>query len=121
MKRKKEENIVDPAKLLTARQEQIIRRQIRRNSQTIDWLIDKIDLVVNKERHPKDSNVLARFRKRLSISIEENDNFRTVLWSHLQAAQEWRRMPEEALDPVTFLVRSIRSRQSARIAEMCMK
>ncbi len=112
---------IAPDSLLTEKQEKIIRTQIRRNSHLIGLLIQKIDLLANREKCPKDANTVVRFRKQLAIEIEENDNFRKVFWKHLQVKESWRKLPEDLPDPLTFLVERIRSRQKALIAQLCMK
>ncbi|MBI4387955.1 MAG: hypothetical protein HY582_02805 [Candidatus Omnitrophica bacterium] len=107
--------------LLTEKQEQILRTQIRRNSQFIDLLLKKIDLLANRERCPKDANTLVHLRKQVAIEMEENDNFRKVLWKNQQATASWKQMPDSLPDPITFLVARIRSRQKAALAGACMK
>jgi len=113
--------IVDPSHALTEWQEKVIRQQIRKNSAAIEVLIYKVDLLKNKEGCPKNANTLVRFRKWLAISMDENDTFRRVLARHIQAQETWRRMPENPVDPLTFLVNKIRSREQAMIAGLCMK
>ena len=123
MKRKaaKKVKIVGPNGYLTPRQEKIIRTQIRKNSFVIDQLVSKVDLLINRERCPKDANTLLNLRKRLSISIEENDNFRKVLWKHLQVLESWKTIPENLPDPITFVLNRIRTRQQTLIAQACWK
>lgn len=122
MKKQKKENvIIGPNAILTENQEKIIRTQIRRNSAFIQFLIYKVDLLANRERCPKDANTLVRLQKQLAIEMEENDNFRKVLWKHLKAEEVWREMPNNLPDPVTFLVDRIRTRQQSLIAQLCMK
>lgn len=113
--------IADPNGLLTEWQEKIIRRQIRKNSAAIEVLIYKVDLLKNKEGCPKNANTLVRLRKQLTISMNENDTFRKVLAKHLQIQETWKLMPENPVDPLTFLVNRIRFREKAMIAGLCMK
>ena len=110
-----------PNQILTARQEQLIRTQIRRNSSVIDLIIGKIDLLANRERCPRDANTLLYWRRQLVIEIEENDNFRKVLWKHMKAEECWRQLPGNIPDPISFLVNKIRLRQKNLIAEACWK
>ncbi len=107
--------------LLTLCQEKILRTQIRRNSQFIDLLIRKVDLLANQERCPKDANTLVRLKKQLAIEMSENDTFRRVLAKHLEVKERWRTLPDDLPDPMTFLVDRIRTRRKALIAQMCMK
>lgn len=69
---------------LTSNQEKIIREQIQKNSKVIDWIIFKIDLLMNKEGHGKDSKVVLALQEKLDILMEENDTFRKVFWKHVQ-------------------------------------
>jgi len=87
----------------------------------VDFLIERIDLLINREKCPKDANTLLRFRKRLSIAMAENDNFRKVLWRHQKVRAVWRVMPTEIPDPLTYLLGRIKLRQQAAIASACMK
>ncbi len=123
MKRKPSKKILvlDPDGCLTSQQEKIIRTQIRKNSAVIDVLLSRIDLLANRERCPKDANTLLNFRKRLDISMEENDNFRQVLWKHLQVSDHWKTMPESLLDPIAFVLGRIRMREKSLIAQECWK
>src|SRR3990167_4150047 len=123
MKRKSTKKIiqVEPDGHLTPRQETIIREQIRKNSKVIDQLVSKIDLLINRERCPKDANTLMVLRKRLAISIDENDTFRNVLWKHMQVIESWKTMPENLPDPISFVVGCIRIRQQSLIAQSCWK
>ena len=107
--------------ILTESQENILRRQIRRNSFVIDAILKKIDLLANRERCPKDANTLLRFRKQLSIEVEENDNFRNVLSKHLRLKERWKQIPDDLPDPITYLVNQIKCREKSLIAQACMK
>lgn len=93
----------------------VLRTQIRKNSRVIECLIEKVDLLANKERCPKDANTLQSLRKRLFISLAENDTFRRVLWRHLQLTQT--HIPDPFLDPISFLVGRIKARERAQISE----
>ena len=105
---------------LTDREVQLIRHQIRSNSFAVDHCIEVIDLLVNKERCPKDANTLVFLRERLSIAIAENDTFRKVLWRHMQLVQN--QIPYDGdSEAASFLVGRIKSRQRALIAQMAMK
>lgn len=104
---------------LTEREVALLQKQIRFNSVLIDYYIETIDLLVNKERCPKDANTLLRLRKRLEIAVAESDTFRKVLWKHVQRAEQSR--PQNALDATSFLVDRIRSRRFALIAQDAMK
>lgn len=106
--------------VLADREVQLIRRQIRGNSLAIDRCIEVIDLLINKERCPKDANTLAYLRKRLEIAIAENDTFRRVLWQHAQLAES-RGSMDGTSDAASFLLNQIRSRRQALIAQMAMK
>ena len=121
MKRKPERLWTSPNHRLTEKQEQMLRVQIRRNSIFIDTLIQKIDLLANKEGCPKNANTLLRLRKQLAIEVEENDNFRKSLWKHLRAEAAWKQMPADLPDPLTFLVNCIRTRQNSLVAQACWK
>jgi len=69
---------------LTSEEVKIVKTQIRKNSEVIGYLIEKLDLFINKEGHPKDTLSIVRLRKRLNLLMEENDNFRKVFWKHAQ-------------------------------------
>ena len=64
----------------TPAESQIVRNQIRKNRDLIDDYIQRIDLFVNKERHPHREAFIERLRDKLFLLIEENDTFRKVLW-----------------------------------------
>jgi len=77
----KEERRLDcEAPSFTSEETRIIKRQIRRNMAVIDAHIRKIDLFVNHESHPSRAAYVAELHERLSLLMEENDTFRTVLW-----------------------------------------
>ncbi|OGW81548.1 MAG: hypothetical protein A3G33_01890 [Omnitrophica bacterium RIFCSPLOWO2_12_FULL_44_17] len=107
--------------LLNSRQLDMIRSQIRRNTAAVDHSIRAIDLLVNKEKCPKDTNTLWELRKRLSLAMEENDTFRKVLWKHLQLEEYVNPKPGMYLDPVSYLIMRIKSRRQALDAELCLK
>ena len=106
--------------VLTERQVEVLRNQIRSNSLLIDHYIEVIDLLINKERCPKDANTLARLRNWLNIAISENDTFRRVLWRHMQWIQNQSPV-DDGLDATSFLIGRIKSRERALIAQMAMK
>ena len=72
---------------LTTREMQIIKDQIRKNSRLIGEYLAKLDLFVNKEKHPPGETFLNKIRQRLELLMEENDTFRAVLWKHFQQAE----------------------------------
>jgi len=103
---------------LTEQEISLIKRQIRFNSEWIDRYIKVIDLLVNKEKCPKDANTLSSLRNRFKIMIDESDTFRHVLWKH----QQWLYAHcDESLDASAFLIDKIKSRKQALIAQMAMK
>lgn len=112
--------VQSPSGFLTEREVTVLSKQIRSNSILIDHYIEVIDLLINKERCPKDANTLARLRNWLNIAIAENDTFRGVLWRHIQLVQN-QTPPDDGLDAASFLVGRIKSRQRALIAQMAMK
>lgn len=69
---------------LTSEEKRILQSQIRKNSILIDEYIQRLDLLVNKERYPVQAVFLEKIRRRLVLLMEENDTFRKVLWSHYQ-------------------------------------
>ena len=109
-----------PSGFLTDREVHLIRNQIRANSFAVDHFIEVIDLLVNKERCPKDANTLVSLRERLSIAIAENDTFRKVLWRHMQLVQNQISYDGES-EAAFFLISRIKSRERALIAQMAMK
>ena len=64
----------------TPEESKIVKTQIRKNRDLIDDYIRRIDLFVNKERHPHREAFVEKLRDRLFLLIEENDTFRKVLW-----------------------------------------
>ena len=109
-----------PCGLLTEREVQVIGHQVRANSLAIDRYIETIDLLVNKERCPKDANTLLYLRKRLEIAIAENDTFRKVLWRHMQLV-EAQLSSNDSLDASSFLVERIKFRRNAIVAQLLRK
>ncbi len=105
---------------LTEAEVRILQDQIQKNSQLIDRYILAIDLLVNKERCPKDANTLASLRRKLPIAIEENDTFRKVLWRHVQMV-EAEHVRENWIDPIIFLVSQIRKRERSLVAQEAWK
>lgn len=72
---------------LTSEERRILQQQIRKNSQVIAEYIDRLDLLVNKERYPRRAAFVMRLRRRLELLMEENDTFRGVLWKHYQSQE----------------------------------
>ncbi|MDD5085936.1 MAG: hypothetical protein PHE61_07880 [Candidatus Omnitrophica bacterium] len=101
--------------LLTPAEYKIIWEQIRKNAEVIERYIDRIDLLVNKERYPRNAPEVERIRERLNILIEENDTFRRVFWRHVQLAEKWLDFQFSLPDPVQFLVQCIKRREQARV------
>ena len=112
--------IKSPFGFLTEREVRVLHAQIRNNSLAIDRYIEVIDLLINKERCPKDANTLAYLRERLAIAIAENDTFRKVLWRHMKVIESQASL-EGVLDAASFLVSQIKSRKSALMAQLAMK
>ncbi len=103
---------------LNEREVALLKKQIQFNSKCIDRFIKVIDLLVNKEKCPKDANTLLSLRKRLQITLDESDTFRKVLWRH----QQWiSNHFEEDMDATSYLLSRIRGREQALIAQMAMK
>ena len=67
---------------LTQEEIRIIKAQIRRNSVHVDQFVDRLTLLVLKERYPSKAVFVQKIRRRLEILMEENDTFRQVLWKH---------------------------------------
>ncbi len=103
------------AGILTKWEAEVLRTQIRKNSRVIECLIEKVDLLANKERCPQDANTLQGLRKRLAVSLAENDTVRRVLWRHTQLTQPC--IQESILDAISFLVSRIKARERAQAAE----
>ena len=95
-------------KLLNKNEEKIIKDQINKNSVLITKTILKIDLLMNKEGHQHDSNVVASLRKKLDVLILENDTFRKVYWKHVQTAFD--SIVDTDYEAVRYLVLTIRDR-----------
>ena len=106
-----------PKSLLAEWEIEVLQKQIRANSFVIDYYIHAIDLLVNKERCPKDANTLVRLRNRLSVAIEENDTFRRVLWCHAQSEAP----TDGDIEAVAFLIGQIKTRRQAAIAQLARK
>ena len=107
--------------VLTAWEVQTLRAQVRSNSTIIERLIRAIDLLANRERVPKDATSLIQFRNRLAVAMAENDTFRKVLWRHCEQEAYGIQELARGLDPIAFLVRRIRSRERAMMAQTAMK
>ena len=69
---------------LTPYELDLIKKQIRKNSQVIDSYIKRIDLFVNQEKYPKLESFIEKLRDRMFLLMEENDTFRRLLWRHFQ-------------------------------------
>ena len=69
---------------LTQEEIKILKDQIRKNSDLIDTYIDRLDLLVNKERYPHREGFIQKIRERLELLMDENNTFRKVLWKHFQ-------------------------------------
>jgi len=69
---------------LTSEEIRILKKQIRDNARLIDTYVDRLDLLVNKERYPRKAIFLNKMRQKLFLLMEENDTFRKVLWTHYQ-------------------------------------
>lgn len=69
---------------LTPFEEDLIKKQIRKNSIVIESFIQRIDLFVNAEKYPHREAFIEKLRQRMFILMEENDTFRHLLWRHVQ-------------------------------------
>ena len=69
---------------LTQEEIRILKEQIRRNSIQVNQVVDRLTLLVLKERYPPQAVFIHKIRRRLEILMEENDTFRKVLWKHYQ-------------------------------------
>jgi hypothetical protein len=69
---------------LTSEETRILKTQVRKNSRLIDEYVQRLDLLVNKERYPLRAIFIEKIRRRLILLMEENDTFRRVLWRHYQ-------------------------------------
>jgi len=69
---------------LTPYEAQIIRGQIRKNSEIIDSYVRRIDLFVNQEKYPHREVFIEKLRRRMFLLMEENDTFRRLAWRHFQ-------------------------------------
>jgi len=72
---------------LTEEEESILKRQIRSNSILIGRFVNRLDLLVNKEKYPRGAVFIEKIRSRLFLLMEENDTFRKVLWKHYQSEE----------------------------------
>lgn len=70
---------------LTHKEKDIIRKQIKQNSRLVEAYLERLDLLVNKEKYPQEATFIKKMRRRLDLLIEENDTFRKVLWKHFQS------------------------------------
>ena len=69
---------------LTGEEIRILKIQIRKNTRLVGEYVDRLDLLVNKERYPGQATFIQKIRRRLELLMEENDTFRAVLWKHFQ-------------------------------------
>lgn len=69
---------------LTKGEIKILKEQIRKNAVVMDDFVDRLDLLVNKERYPGHAVFIEKIRRRLYLLMDENDTFRKVLWKHYQ-------------------------------------
>lgn len=81
----------ETSRLLSEAEQEIIKKQIRKNTLVIDEYIAKIHLFVNLEKYPHREPFVENIRKRMFLLMEENDTFRKVLWEHYQAEDLIRR------------------------------
>ncbi|MFC1808715.1 hypothetical protein ACFL3D_01150 [Candidatus Omnitrophota bacterium] len=95
-------------KLLEPHEEKIIKEQIQKNSSFITHIIAKIDLLMNKEGHKHDSNVVIELKEKLDVLIAENDTFRRVFWKHVQTSFDT--IIDHEYEAVRYLVVTIRNR-----------
>lgn len=102
--------------LLTESEVDLLSKQIRYNSEWIDRYIKVIDLLVNKEKCPKDASTLTRLRHRLQIAMDESDTFRKVLWRHKKSSHS-----DDGIAAMSFLISQIKSRRQALMVQSAMK
>ena len=77
--------VLDSAsEVLTPCELEIIKKQIRKNSNVIESYVLRIDLFVNAEKYPKDEKFIQKLRERMFLLMEENDTFRRLLWRDVQ-------------------------------------
>ncbi len=74
---------------LTGEEIRILKQQIRKNTLVIDGYVDRLDLLVNKERYPHRAVFIEKIRRRLFLLMEENNTFRKVLWKHYLKAKRF--------------------------------
>ena len=67
---------------LTTEEAKILKQQIRKNAVLIDDHINRLDLLLNKERYPQNAVFIGKIRNRLLLLMDENNTFRKVLWKH---------------------------------------
>ena len=78
---------------LTSEERRILKAQISKNSRVIADYIERLDLLVNKERYPRNAAFIQKIRVRLDLLMEENDTFRGVLWKQYQM-EHWAPLKE---------------------------
>lgn len=69
---------------LTEAEVDIVKKQIRKNTEVIGDYVQRIDLFVNQEKYPRQEKFVRKLRERMFLLMEENDTFRRLLWRHLQ-------------------------------------
>ena len=69
---------------LTPLEVEIVQKQIRKNAAVIDTYVERLDLLVNKEKYPSREAFIQKIRDRMFLLMEENDTFRRLLWRHCQ-------------------------------------
>ena len=83
---KKNRELDHEASDLTSEEVRILKKQIRSNSEAINVLVDRLDLLVNKEKYPHREDFINKIRDKLEILMEENDTFRKVLQKHYRVS-----------------------------------
>ncbi len=78
---------------LTREEIRILKSQIRSNALLINQFVERLELLVNKERYPQRAVFIEKIRRRLDLLMEENDTFRNVLWKHVQKETWNSRLP----------------------------
>ena len=69
---------------LTVHEIKILKDQVHKNNYLINEFIQRLDLLVNKERYPVQAVFIEKIRRRLFLLMDENNTFRKVLWKHYQ-------------------------------------
>ena len=76
---------------LTEEETRILREQIQLNSKQISQDLSRLELFVLKEKYPPKEAFVEKIRKRMRISMQENDTFRRVLWKKRQTTDAFRK------------------------------